>query len=176
MKNLTEKEQKLLEHWMFHGSSFNFCKIDLKKTWKEQELENEFCWEEYITLSRINKILGTTDEGSRGVIGSLQKKGLIKVVKGETDSSVLIREEEFNNIKKIYQQDKDEKIEFLIQELKDYITMLVEHNRFKMATYYSQIATKIFYRGIVESSFLQSYGSPIDDKIKNYFVKNNLLK
>lgn len=101
-KNLTEKESKLLNVFL-QGSSFNLCKIDLNKTWKENEeqLENGI-WEDLVNLAKYNSILNTTNAGSRAILGSLQKKNLIKVYKNDVkDSWVTIGNKEFHKIKEI---------------------------------------------------------------------------
>lgn len=69
------------------------------------------------------------------------------------------------------------KKEEVLQELKDYINMLVEFDRFKLATMYCNIAAKIFYGNQIEKVFLYQ-GTPnnIDIKIKEYLEQNNLLQ
>lgn len=102
--NLTEKELKLLKFIVNNASSFNFCKINLSKTWEEnkEHLESEI-FEDIVNLKKYNNLLNTNNAGSRAILGSLHKKNLIKVSKDDfsNDSWIIIDEDQFNNIKQI---------------------------------------------------------------------------
>lgn len=126
---LTEKEEKLMKYWMEGGSDWNCDKFDITKIWQENHFEGEE-WADIVYLERYNKLLGTNNAGSRGVLGSLQKKGLIKLVYDDGGENavtwIFIGEKEFNNIKSIFGAEnkesivetKEDKIEKIKEQMK----------------------------------------------------------
>lgn len=102
---LTEKEEKLMRYWMEGGSDWNCDKFDITKSWEENHFEGEM-WADIVYLERYNKLLGTNNAGSRGVLGSLQKKGLINLTYDDGGENavtwIFINEKEFNNIKSVF--------------------------------------------------------------------------
>ena len=125
---LTEKEAKLLKYWMEGGSDWNCDKFDITKSWKDNHFEGDD-WADIVNLETYNKILGTNNAGSRGVLGSLQKKGLIQLQYDDCGENpvtwIFIKEKEFNNIKSIFGEEKkivieteEDKIEKFKEEMK----------------------------------------------------------
>ena len=71
------------------------------------------------------------------------------------------------------------KKENLVKELKEHISMLIEFDRFEMASYYCEIAKKVFYDKPIEKEILVYMADDrieIDNHIKEYLKSNNLIK
>lgn len=101
-KGVSEKEEKVLRA-IIAESNFNMCKVDLSKSWDEQVFESEY-FEAFADTKDYG--CGLSKGAARGVFGSLSKKGLIDLAEGEGGDGkpftwIIIREEEFNKIKKV---------------------------------------------------------------------------
>ena len=118
--NLTEKETKLMKFFM-GGSKFNSDKFDITKKWEDNHFESNE-WADIVYLPRFNKLLGTNNSGSRAILGSLQKKGLIHLVFDDGGNNpitwIIIREKEFNNIKLAFGEENKEVVEKDVEENK----------------------------------------------------------
>lgn len=105
----TDNETKLLKT-LIKSSTFNGDCFDLTKPWEEQRLENSDEWLEIIDLNYYGSILNMDKEGTRGVLGSLSKKGVIKVLKDEVNGAPIwwlaIDEDGFNKIKEAFAHPK----------------------------------------------------------------------
>ena len=101
MAKLTENELKLIK-FISEESEFNCDTLDFSKSFEEQSLEDEDYFISTVELKKYNKLLGTTNEGSRAILGSLVKKNLCYTVKEEESKPVFfwlyINKENFNNI------------------------------------------------------------------------------
>ena len=100
---MTDRELNLLKY-IISENHFNGDKLDLTKSWQEQDLESEFSYMTIAELNEYNKLLGTNNAGSRAVLGSLVKKSLLSTGQDTEDKSVYwiyIDEEQFNKIKEI---------------------------------------------------------------------------
>ena len=95
---LTDKEQAVLEAIM-SKSNFNYDSIELDKSWEEQKLEDGETFWAFADTKDYG--CGMDKQAVRGIFGSLEKKGLIMIVK-EDVTWIVIHEEEFENIKKAY--------------------------------------------------------------------------
>ena len=101
-KGVSEKEEKVLRA-IIAESNFNMCKVDLSKSWDEQVFESDY-FEAFADTKDYG--CGLSKGAARGVFGSLSKKGLIDLAEGEGGDGksftwIIIREEEFNKIKKV---------------------------------------------------------------------------
>lgn len=101
-KGVSEKEEKVLRA-IIAESNFNMCKVDLSKSWDEQVFESDY-FEAFADTKDYG--CGLSKGAARGVFGSLSKKGLIELAEGEGGDGkpftwIIIREEEFNKIKKV---------------------------------------------------------------------------
>ena len=101
-KGVSEKEEKVLRA-IIAESNFNMCKVDLTKSWDEQVFENDY-FEAFADTKDYG--CGLSKGAARGVFGSLSKKGLIELAEGEGGDGkpftwIIIKEEEFNKIKKV---------------------------------------------------------------------------
>lgn len=101
-KGVSEKEEKVLRA-IIAESNFNMCKVDLTKSWDEQVFESGY-YEAFADTKGYG--CGLSKGAARGVFGSLSKKGLIELAEGEGGDGkpftwIIIREEEFNKIKKV---------------------------------------------------------------------------
>lgn len=101
-KGVSEKEEKVLRA-IIAESNFNCNTIDLTKSWDEQVLESGY-YEAFADTKDYG--CGLSKGAARGVFGSLSKKGLIDLAEGEGGDGkpftwIIIREEEFNKIKKV---------------------------------------------------------------------------
>lgn len=100
---MTDNEIKLL-NYITSINHFNGDKLDFTKSWEEQDLESEFSYMTIAELNEYNKLLETNNAGSRAVLGSLVKKGLLSTGQDTEDKSVYwiyVDEEQFNKIKEI---------------------------------------------------------------------------
>lgn len=69
--------------------------------------------------------------------------------------------------------------EYLLKDLKEHISMLVEFSRFDMARFYCEIASKISMNKSIGQDFivyLNEQTVEIDKHIISYLKDNNLLK
>lgn len=101
-KGVSEKEEKVLRA-IIAESNFNCNTIDLTKSWDEQVLESGY-YEAFADTRDYG--CGLSKGAARGVFGSLSKKGLIELAEGEGGDGkpftwIIIKEEEFNKIKKV---------------------------------------------------------------------------
>ena len=101
-KGVSEKEEKVLRA-IIAESNFNMCKVDLTKSWDEQVFESGY-YEAFADTRDYG--CGLSKGAARGVFGSLSKKGLIELAEGEGGDGkpftwIIIKEEEFNKIKKV---------------------------------------------------------------------------
>lgn len=101
-KGVSEKEEKVLRA-IIAESNFNMCKVDLSKSWDEQVFESDY-FEAFADTKDYG--CGLSKGAARGVFGSLSKKGLIELAEGEGGDGkpftwIIIKEEEFNKIKKV---------------------------------------------------------------------------
>lgn len=101
-KGVSEKEEKVLRA-IIAESNFNCNTIDLTKSWDEQVFESGY-FEAFADTKDYG--CGLSKGVARGVFGSLSKKGLIDLAEGEGGDGksftwIIIREEEFNKIKKV---------------------------------------------------------------------------
>ena len=101
-KGVSDKEEKVLRA-IIAESNFNMCKVDLTKSWDEQVFENDY-FEAFADTKDYG--CGLSKGAARGVFGSLSKKGLIELAEGEGGDGkpftwIIIKEEEFNKIKKV---------------------------------------------------------------------------
>ena len=95
---LTEKEEMVLRE-IIKMSNFNFCHLDLSKTWDDQILEGD----SYDAFADIEDYgCGLSKPACRGVFGSLAKKGLIKIRNDRRNDWIVIEEKEFNRIKAVF--------------------------------------------------------------------------
>lgn len=102
VKGVSEKEEKVLRA-IIAESNFNCNTIDLTKSWDEQVFESGY-FEAFADTKDYG--CGLSKGAARGVFGSLSKKGLIDLAEGEGGDGkpftwIIIREEEFNKIKKV---------------------------------------------------------------------------
>lgn len=102
-KEITEKEEKVLRA-IISESNFNCCKLDLTKSWEEQRLEDPDAFWAFADVKDYG--CGMTKGQTRGIFGSLSKKNLIELSEDEGGDGkpftwIIIREDNFNNIKKV---------------------------------------------------------------------------
>lgn len=100
---ITEKEEKVLRA-IISDSNFNCCELDLTKGWEEQNLEDPDAFWAFADVKDYG--CGMTKGQTRGIFGSLSKKNLIELAEDEGGDGkpftwIIIREENFNNIKKV---------------------------------------------------------------------------
>ena len=102
VKGVSEKEEKVLRA-IIAESNFNCNTIDLTKSWDEQVFESGY-FEAFADTKDYG--CGLSKGAARGVFGSLSKKGLIELAEGEGGDGkpftwIIIKEEEFDKIKKV---------------------------------------------------------------------------
>lgn len=101
MAKLTENELKLIK-FIADESEFNCDSLDFTKSFEEQRLEDEDNFISFVEIKKYNKLLGTNNEGSRAILGSLVKKNLCYTMKEEDHKPALfwlyINKENFENI------------------------------------------------------------------------------
>lgn len=100
---ITEKEEKVLRT-IIAESNFNCNSLDVSKSWEEQSLEDPDAFWAFADVKDYG--CGMTKGQTRGIFGSLSKKNLIELVEDESEYGkpftwIIIREENFNNIKKV---------------------------------------------------------------------------
>ena len=95
---LTEKEEKVLRE-IIAESNFNFCSLDITKSWEEQRLEDPDKFWAFADVKDYG--CGMDKAQTRAIFGSLQKKGLITVSKDDGCTWITINEKQFNNIRKV---------------------------------------------------------------------------
>lgn len=100
---ITEKEEKVLRA-IISESNFNCNSLDVSKSWEEQSLEDSDAFWAFADVKDYG--CGMTKGQTRGIFGSLSKKNLIELAEdeggdGKSFTWIVIREENFNNIKKV---------------------------------------------------------------------------
>ncbi len=98
VSGLTEKEEKVLRV-IIAKSNFNCNSLDVSKSWEEQRLEDPEAFWAFADVKDYG--CGMNKAQTRAIFGSLQKKGLIMVAKDDGCTWIVIREENFNSIKKV---------------------------------------------------------------------------
>ena len=93
---LTEKENMVLRAIISSGSNFNGDRLDLAKSWEEQELESSHAFHAFADCRDYG--CGLDNQACRGIFGSLVKKDLIKICFDEV-YWLLIGKKEFDRIK-----------------------------------------------------------------------------
>lgn len=98
---MTDNELKLLKY-IISVNHFNGDKLDLTKSWEEQNLESDICFYSIVELKEYSKLLGLSEEGARGVLGNLTKKGFCSTMQDQDDKKLFwlhIYKEQFERIK-----------------------------------------------------------------------------
>lgn len=92
---LTEKEEMVIRA-IIAESNFNCNKLDITKSWEEQRLEGEMFW----AFADVKDYgCGMGKQETRGVFGSLVKKGCMDVCDDDSCTWITIDEKQFNRIR-----------------------------------------------------------------------------
>lgn len=93
---LTEKEEMVLRA-IIAKSNFNFNKLDITKSWEEQRLEDPDNFWAFADVKDYG--CGMDKQATRGVFGSLVKKGCMSISDNDGCTWIGIDEEEFGRIR-----------------------------------------------------------------------------
>lgn len=93
---LTEKEEMVIRSIM-EESNFNFNSLDITKSWEEQSLEDPDNFWAFADVKDYGCGMGKQE--TRGVFGSLVKKGCMDVCDDDSCTWITIDEEQFNRIR-----------------------------------------------------------------------------
>lgn len=118
---LTVQEATLLKYLM-KGSAFNSDKLDLTKSWEEQELENGDAYYDIVDLDAYNEAI-SANSGANAVISNLKKLGIIDLFDDDApDGSpmtwLIIEKENFELIKTLDLNVQSELKEVKAEEVK----------------------------------------------------------
>lgn len=96
--NITELEAAMLKD-IITDTGYNFDRLDTSLPWEEQRLESAYGYEGLVETKARAKRCGVTVNVAKGVLGSLQKKGLIEISHDDPTDWIFIDEKQFNAIK-----------------------------------------------------------------------------
>jgi len=100
---LTNKERQVMDEILRKGSNFNCEKLDIAKSWAERANGPVEDPEHFWAFPDVKCYgCGMAKQEARGVFGSLVKKGLIDIDDLDGCEWLIIREENWKNIRKEY--------------------------------------------------------------------------